>query len=111
MEHNTAFFKAVSHEEFAGYIGVTAVADEGYIDNVAVRENYRNTGIGSLLLDRAITFSKTKNLAFLSLEVRKSNAAAISLYTKLGFKPAGKRKNFYDNPKEDGIIMTRRFTV
>ena len=111
MEHNTAFFKAVTRGEFAGYIGVTAVADEGYINNLAVKENYRNAGIGSLLLDRAVTFSKVKNLGFLSLEVRKSNVAAISLYEKLGFKIEGERKDFYDNPKENGIIFTRRFTV
>ena len=71
----------------------------------------RGTGIGSLLLDRTVTFAKEKDLEFLSLEVRASNAAAISLYSKLDFKKEGVRTNFYDSPKEDGIIMTRRFTV
>ena len=111
LEHNTVFFKAVSGGNFAGYISVTAVADEGYINNIAVDEEYRGRGLGSLLLDRAVTFAREKNLAFLSLEVRKSNAAAISLYEKLGFCAEGEREGFYDDPKEDGIIMTRRFNV
>lgn len=111
MEHNTVFFKAVADGKFIGYIGVTSVANEGYINNIAVKEDCRNAGVGSLLLDRAVTFAKAESLRFLSLEVRKSNAAAISLYEKLGFTAEGERKGFYDNPKEDGIIMTKGFTV
>ena len=111
MRHNTVFFKALHKGEFAGYISVTAVAGEGYINNIAVFENMRGVGIGSLLLDRAVTFARKENLEFLSLEVRASNTAAISLYTKIGFKSEGVRRGFYENPKEDGIIMTRRFKV
>ena len=111
MNHNTVFFKALYKNEFAGYISVTAVVGEGYINNIAVRENMRGKGIGSLLLDRTVTFAKEEDLEFLSLEVRASNAVAISLYNKLDFKKEGVRTNFYESPKEDGIIMTRRFTV
>ncbi|MBO7520008.1 MAG: GNAT family N-acetyltransferase [Clostridia bacterium] len=81
------------------------------MNNIAVKEKRRGTGVGSLLLDRAVTFARAENLGFLSLEVRKSNAAAISLYEKLGFRVEGERKGFYDDPKEDGIIMTRRLTI
>ena len=109
MAHNTTFFKAIYEGRFAGYISVTAVSGEGYINNIAVLPEFKSRGIGSVLLDRAITFAREKKLEFLSLEVRKSNTAAISLYSKLGFKIEGIRRNFYDNPKEDGIIMTRRF--
>lgn len=111
MEHKTVFFKAVSGGEFAGYIGVTAVSGEGYINNIAVANSHRGKGIGSMLLDRAVTFSREQKLDFLSLEVRDSNKPAISLYEKAGFIREGIRKGFYDSPKEDGIIMTRRFTV
>ena len=111
MQNNTAFFKALYCDVFAGYISVTAVAGEGYINNIAVTEKYRETGVGTALIDRTVSFAREKNLEFLSLEVRESNEAAISLYLKLGFNPEGKRKNFYDNPKEDGLIMTRRFKV
>ena len=111
MAHNTVFFKAVISGKTAGYISVTAVAGEGYINNIAVEREKRNSGVGSLLLDRAVTFSVQSNLEFLSLEVRESNEAAISLYKKADFKKEGTRKGFYENPREDGIIMTRRFTV
>lgn len=110
MAHKTVFFKALTHKDPIGYIGVTAVAGEGYINNIAVRKDYRKQGAGSLLLDRAITFAREQNLEFISLEVRASNKAALSLYQNAGFKQEGKRKNFYDNPREDGIIMTRRFS-
>ena len=109
MRHNTVFFKAVSGEKTVGYISITAVAGEGYINNIAVSGNYRGNGLGSMLLDRAITFSRSENLEFLSLEVRQSNGAAISMYKKAGFRQEGTRRGFYDNPKEDAIIMTRRF--
>ena len=111
MQNNTAFFKAQYHDTFAGYTSVTAVAGEGYINNIAVTEKYRGNDVGTALLDRTVSFAKEKNLEFLSLEVRESNEAAISLYLKLGFNLEGKRKNFYDNPKEDGLIMTRRLEV
>ena len=111
MHHNTTFFKALYHDVFAGYISVTAVAGEGYINNVAVTKKYRRAEVGTTLLDRAVSFARERNLDFLSLEVRASNEAAISLYSKLGFQIEGERKNFYDYPKENGLIMTRRFRV
>ncbi|MBO4692809.1 MAG: ribosomal protein S18-alanine N-acetyltransferase [Clostridia bacterium] len=111
LEHNTVFFKAMVDDKTVGYIGVTAVAGEAYVNNIAVKSDYRKRGIGSVLLDRAVTYARDKTLEFLSLEVRKSNTAAISLYTKAGFQQEGIRKSFYDNPCEDGIIMTRRFKI
>ena len=111
MDHKTVFFKAVADGSFAGYIGVTAVAGEGYINNIAVKKEFRLRGIGSLLIDRAVTFALGDGLEFISLEVRASNAEAISVYENAGFIKAGNRKNFYENPKEDGVIMTRRFCI
>ena len=111
MANSTAFFTALYQNSFAGYISVTAVAGEGYINNVAVTEKYRGLEVGTALLDRAVSFARERKLEFLSLEVRESNKAAISLYSKLAFKIEGKRKNFYAFPKEDGLIMTRRFKV
>ena len=85
------------------------VLDEGYINNVAVREEYRKQGIASALLDVFIRFGKAHQLAFLTLEVRASNAAAIALYQKHGFEQVGRRKNYYEDPKEDAILMTLTF--
>lgn len=91
-----------------GYAGLTVVLDEGYINNIAVGERYRRQGVAEELLSAFIRFGKA-NLAFLTLEVRVSNAPAISLYEKLGFETVGRRKGYYDDPKEDGLIMTLEF--
>ena len=91
-----------------GYAGLTTVLDEGYINNIAVEEAARKHGVASALLDVFVRFGAV-NLAFLTLEVRKSNAAAIGLYEKFGFQQVGLRKGFYSHPREDAIIMTREF--
>ena len=83
--------------------------DEGYITNIAGSQKERRIGIGTALLNRVFSFARDNNLSFVSLEVRVSNQNAISLYTALGFKEEGKRKNFYDKPKEDALILTKRF--
>ena len=91
-----------------GYAGLHAVMDEGYIDNIAVREDYRGQGIADDLLDVFVRFGQA-HLAFLTLEVRPSNQAAIQLYYKHGFAQVGRRKDYYKQPKEDAIIMTLEF--
>ncbi len=91
-----------------GYAGLHAVLDEGYIDNVAVEPDARRHGVASALLDVFCRFAE-EHLAFLSLEVRASNAPAIALYERSGFQNVGTRKGYYVHPKEDAIIMTREF--
>lgn len=91
-----------------GYAGLHVAADEGYIDNIAVRSDYRRQGIADDLLDVFVRFGAV-NLAFLTLEVRPSNQAAIDLYFKHGFAQVGRRKDYYQDPKEDAIIMTLEF--
>ena len=92
-----------------GYAGLTVVLDEGYINNIAVLEEYRKQGVASALLEVFIRFAEANDLAFLTLEVRASNAPAIALYGKHGFEEVGRRKNYYDAPKEDALLMTRYF--
>ena len=91
-----------------GYAGLQVVLDEGYIDNIAVEEAARRHGVGDALLDVFCRFGQA-HLSFLTLEVRASNAPAIALYRKHGFQEAGRRKNYYQQPREDAIIMTREF--
>lgn len=91
-----------------GYAGLHAILDEGYIDNVAVAPDARRHGVASALLDVFCRFGAA-HLAFLSLEVRASNAPAIALYEKFGFQEAGRRKHYYQNPKEDALILTKEF--
>ena len=93
----------------AGYAGLQAVLDEGYITNVAVRPDCRRQGVASQLLKVFLDFAEGNRLAFLSLEVRASNYDAIALYGSRGFRSVGRRKNYYEHPKEDAIIMTKEF--
>ena len=108
-DESTVFFIAKENNQTVGYAGMYTVLDEGYVTNVGVLPNYRKKGIGRALVQELINYSKNKDLAFLSLEVRVSNNAAIGLYSSLEFTEVGKRKNFYSNPKEDALIMTRYF--
>ena len=100
------FIAAVSDGMVLGYVGLMYVLDEGYISNVAVHPDARRQGIGDALIDVLAAKAAELELAFLTLEVRESNAPAIALYAKHGFHPVGKRKNYYDAPKEDAVLMT-----
>lgn len=91
-----------------GYAGLQTVLDEGYINNVAVDEQFRRQGVADELISAFVRFGQAK-LAFLTLEVRASNEPAIALYKKHGFSEVGRRTNYYDDPKEDAILMTLEF--
>lgn len=108
INKKSAVFLAAEKEtgEAVGYVGMTWVLDEGYICNVAVAPDCRRQGIADRLIDALAQKSRELNLAFLTLEVRSGNAPAIALYEKHGFKAVGKRKNYYDSPKEDALLMT-----
>lgn len=93
----------------AGYAGLQVVLDEGTITNIAVRPEYRRQGVAHQLLAVFMNFAQGNRLAFLTLEVRASNYGAIALYGELGFRSVGRRKNYYEHPKEDAIIMTKEF--
>ena len=110
FDPQASFIVAEDGEEgnILGYAGLHAVLDEGYIDNIAVAPDARRHGVASALLDVFCRFGAV-NLAFLTLEVRKSNAAAIGLYEKFGFQRAGLRPGYYQHPREDAVIMTREF--
>ena len=96
--------------EAVGYAGLLVAADEGYITNVAVDPSRRRQGVAAQLLQVFDDFAKGSRLAFLTLEVRPSNAAAIALYRGFGFREAGRRRNYYDLPKEDALILTKYYT-
>lgn len=89
-----------------GYVGMMYVLDEGYISNVAVADEFRRQGIGQALIAELLARAAVLGLAFVTLEVRCGNQAAIGLYAKQGFVPVGRRKNYYEQPREDAILMT-----
>lgn len=93
-----------------GYIGVQEICGEAYITNIAVFEKLRGNGTGRSLLKAAVDGAKSRNCEFITLEVRKSNTAAIKLYESEGFIKVGSRKNFYSEPPEDALLYTKYFT-
>lgn len=109
-QHNrTKFYVYEKNGCVLGYVGISVILDEGYITNIAVLPEYRKLGIATALLTKLDDLAKLEALSFISLEVRVSNQNAISLYEKFDYKTEGVRKNFYDAPKEDALIMTKRF--
>jgi len=90
-----------------GYIGSQKVLDELQITNVAVHPDHRGKGLGSALLEEFLAMAERLSIATVSLEVRVSNTAALSLYEKFGFLRVGTRRGFYKNPREDAIIMVK----
>ena len=105
----TLFHVAVEDGQVVGYIGMSFVLDEGYIYNVAVKADCRKNGVGSALIQTLVTHCRKNNFAFLTLEVRESNAPARSLYEKFGFIKVGERKNYYSDPSENAVLMTLYF--
>ena len=94
-----------------GYVGMMYVLDEGYISNVAVSPDYRRQGIADALITRLCEICTELELSFVTLEVRAGNAPAIALYEKHGFQRVGLRRNYYERPKEDALIMTKFFEL
>lgn len=104
-----SYIVAVDGEErVMGYAALSAVLDEGSLDRIAVFPEYRRRGVAGALLEAFLRFGRA-HLAFLTLEVRASNAAAIGLYHRYGFQEVGRRKNYYAAEHEDAILMTLEF--
>ena len=104
---NSRYLVAKLNNEVIGFAGIKIVIDEADIMNIVVKKNFRNNGIGSLLLENLINLSKSLNISSLSLEVNEKNISAISLYKKFNFKEVGKRKNYYKD--SDAILMSINF--
>lgn len=100
------FLVAVEGEAVVGYAGMHVVCGEGYIDNIAVFSHARRKGVGQGLVQALIEWMGQHDGLFLTLEVRPSNEAAILLYRSVGFEEAGRRKGFYQDPKEDALLLT-----
>jgi ribosomal-protein-alanine N-acetyltransferase len=107
LRNPAAFYVAAEAEGgLAGYAGMQTVLDEGYITNIAVAPEWRRRGVAARLLTALRAEAVGRRLAFLTLEVRRSNAAAISLYEKQGFVQVGVRPGYYEKPREDALLMT-----
>ena len=96
----------INENTLAGFIGVDEIAGEAFVDDLAVFPEYRRQGIASSLLSRAQAGAILRGCEKIHLEVRESNAAARALYEAQGYREVGRRKNYYESPREDAILMT-----
>ena len=97
------YFVAKQENEIVGFAGILLIIDQVNIMNIVVKKDKRNFGIGSLLLEEIIRYSKIHNATSITLEVNEKNIAAINLYKKYGFKQVGLRRKYYNN--EDNAIL------
>ena len=93
--------------QIAGYCGLWTVLGEGNITNMAVSGGFRRLGIAETLMKEMEKRGMSKNVVTYFLEVRKSNKAAVNLYKKMGYVQIGVRKNFYEKPVEDALVMSK----
>lgn len=98
-------------ERVLGYVGSQTVLGESDMMNIAVAPDARRRGIAQLLIGALMQQLRERGSHRLSLEVRPSNAAAVSLYRKLGFAQVGRRPNYYRHPKEDGLILRKEWAL
>ena len=104
---NYRYIVAEEEGEILGYCGFIYVLDEAEIPNVCVKETARQQGVGTKIMQRLLEEAKQLGITVLYLEVRKSNTAARRLYESLGFTMNGIRKNFYERPTEDAVLMSK----
>jgi [ribosomal protein S18]-alanine N-acetyltransferase len=92
----------------AGFCAFWLVADQAHINNLAVLPELRGQRLGTQLLEAVIAEASHLGAILLTLEVRQSNEPALRLYEKAGFYREGVRKNYYTNPVEDALILSRK---
>ena len=103
-KHDSRSMVAVDDGMVVGYLAYEQIIDEGSIVEIAVHPAYRRQGIARKLIEEAVEDNSPKEIY---LEVRESNLPALGLYESLGFTQIGVRKAYYDNPKENAIIMRK----
>lgn len=102
------FFVLEVGKNILSYCSALTVLDEIQIINVATAPGYTSKGYGFAVLKKMLSYAAECGAVSASLEVRRSNAAAVALYRKCGFVTVGERKNFYRKPTEDALIMTAK---
>lgn len=100
---NSKYIVAILNKEIIGFAGIKFALDQADIMNVVTRKDYRNKGVGTILLNELISICKEFKVNFIFLEVNEENKPAIKLYEKVGFENVGIRKNYYKD--KNGIVM------
>jgi len=91
------------------YAGMWFVLDEAHVCNVAVHPDYRRLGYGRRIMDALMQLAQDNSMSMMTLEVRRSNTPAQNLYHACGFLDVGYRKRYYEDNKEDALIMYKEF--
>ena len=102
------YFVASEKNQIIAMAGLRNICGDADITNVAVEPEYRRKGIAERVLAELMHKSEETGVRNYTLEVRSKNIPAICLYEKLGFKKEGIRKNFYESPLDDALIMWKR---
>lgn len=106
LENNFAhYFVIKTDENVIGYVGLWLVLDDAQVTNIAILPSYRGYGIGENLFGYALQYLIQEGAKHLSLEVRKSNQVAQSMYKKFGLQKGGVRKKYYPDNGEDAFVM------
>jgi [ribosomal protein S18]-alanine N-acetyltransferase len=105
---DSAYFVICDGDTVIGTAGYTFNGFEGYINNVVIDEEYRNLGLGKVLMQALLDYGKRNGINEYTLEVRVGNVSANRLYESLGFVSEGIRRNFYERPTEDAYVMWLR---
>jgi [ribosomal protein S18]-alanine N-acetyltransferase len=102
------YVAAVEGDEVIGYAGLSVNADEGWVQNIAVRRDRQRRGIGRALLDALLAEAARRNVRSVLLEVAVDNRPAQRLYDSYGFEPVGVRRGYYQPSNTDALVMKRR---
>lgn len=102
---------AVVGNEVIGYAILWCVLDQGELGNVAVTAGWRGRGVGELLVEEIVRRAVRRRVNEVFLEVRPSNTVARRLYERLGFRLVGRRRNYYQQPVEDALVLRRPIAV
>lgn len=107
LENSLAvFFVVRGPEGIRGYYGLHRVLDEADLVSIAVDARSRRQGLGAQLMEHMLNWCHKQDVVRLTLEVRVSNAPARALYQRFGFVEDGIRRGYYQNPKEDAMLMS-----
>ena len=103
-------FALFREKKVAGFLILSTVLDEAEILEVAVLENLRRCGLGSELMDEIFGWCAKNEISKIFLEVRESNFPARTYYKKFGFVENGLRKNYYREPVENAVLMSKELS-
>ncbi|MBR6452743.1 MAG: ribosomal protein S18-alanine N-acetyltransferase [Lachnospiraceae bacterium] len=105
---NMTYLVAELNGKIIGGAGIREIVGDGEITNVAILKEFRGRGYGKQLVAKLLEEGRKLGVTGFTLEVRKSNLPAIRLYESLGFVSEGVRRDFYERPREDALILWKR---